>query len=161
MTICLIIFGIVTAIIDYNRIQNNESPLFMIRITNERHSGRVDYIGLGYRMRKIPIDNTHLLDINYTRFGFWFYTWELTRALNFTVIIPTDPCDQALERFYEDDSYYYYFTCYMSRGIYIEFNNGRRYNIRYALENSIITIQEFEEYFVNNNQSLIFIKMER
>lgn len=63
-----------------------------------------------------------------------------------TIIDKSDPntsCASAIEYYYEDNEYKYYFTCIKSPNIYIKIDN-EEYNIKYALNNHIVTIEELE-----------------
>lgn len=53
-------------------------------------------------------------------------------------------CAQAIEYFYEDDNYRYYFTCIMSNSIYVIINK-QEYLLVEALNNKIVTIEELEQ----------------
>lgn len=63
-----------------------------------------------------------------------------------TIIDKSDPdasCASAIEYYYEDKEYKYYFTCIKSPSIYVKIND-KEYNIKYALNNHIVTIKELE-----------------
>ena len=65
---------------------------------------------------------------------------------NITIIDKSDPdasCASAIEYYYEDNEYKYYFTCIKSPSIYVKIND-KEYNIKYALNNHIVTIKELE-----------------
>jgi len=51
-------------------------------------------------------------------------------------------CDQALEKFYEDDKYTYSFPCVQSSSTYVKFENGNKMLITDALEAKKVTIDE-------------------
>ncbi len=53
-------------------------------------------------------------------------------------------CPQAIEYYYEDNNYKYYFTCVISGSIFVKIDN-QEYNIKYALNNKIITMDELIE----------------
>lgn len=50
-------------------------------------------------------------------------------------------CAEAIEYYYEDSNYKYYFTCIKSHSIIVTVN-GSEYNIKEALENKIVTMDE-------------------
>lgn len=50
-------------------------------------------------------------------------------------------CAQALDYYYKDNEYEYYFTCKKSNSVYI-IKDGKEYTIKYALNNNIVTMQE-------------------
>lgn len=56
----------------------------------------------------------------------------------------SDNCPQAIEYYYEDNNYKYYFTCVISGSIFVKVDN-QEYNIKYALNNKIVTMDELIE----------------
>ena len=56
----------------------------------------------------------------------------------------SDNCPQAIEYYYEDNNYRYYFTCVISCSIFVKIDN-QEYNIKYALNNKIVTMDELIE----------------
>lgn len=56
----------------------------------------------------------------------------------------SDNCQQAIEYYYEDNNYRYYFTCVISGSIFVKIDN-QEYNIKYALNNKIVTMDELIE----------------
>ncbi len=56
----------------------------------------------------------------------------------------SDNCPQAIEYYYEDNNYRYYFTCVISGSIFVKIDN-QEYNIKYALNNKIVTMDELIE----------------
>lgn len=56
----------------------------------------------------------------------------------------SDYCAQAIEYYYEDDNYHYYFTCIKSSSVYV-IKDGKEYTIKYALNNNIVTMNELIE----------------
>ena len=52
-------------------------------------------------------------------------------------------CAQAIEYFYEDANYRYYFTCIKSNSMYVIINDNE-YKLVDALQNGIVTIKELE-----------------
>lgn len=55
----------------------------------------------------------------------------------------SDNCAEAIEYYYEDDNYKYYFTCIKSPNVFVLIN-GKKYNIKEALNNNIVTMEELE-----------------
>ncbi len=65
---------------------------------------------------------------------------EIISIINdFEIINETYVCDMALENIYEDDNYKYYLSCIMSDTLFIKFNNGKKYTIKEALNNNLVT----------------------
>ena len=50
-------------------------------------------------------------------------------------------CAQAIEYYYQDNAYKYYFTCIKSNSVFV-IKDGKEYTIQYALNNNIVTMQE-------------------
>ena len=58
---------------------------------------------------------------------------------------PNELCAQAIDYFYEDDNYKYYFTCIKSNSIYIKVENSNvEYSLRDALTEGIVNIRQLE-----------------
>lgn len=53
-------------------------------------------------------------------------------------------CPQAIEYYYEDSEYKYYFTCIISGSIFVKVD-GVEYNIKTALNNKIVTMNDLIE----------------
>ena len=53
-------------------------------------------------------------------------------------------CPQAIEYYYEDNNHKYYFTCIISGSIFVKIDN-QEYNIKDALNNKIVTMDELIE----------------
>ena len=52
-------------------------------------------------------------------------------------------CASAIEYYYEDNNYKYYFTCIKSGNIFV-IVDGKKYNIKEALNNKVVTMAELE-----------------
>ena len=52
-------------------------------------------------------------------------------------------CASAIEYYYEDNNYKYYFTCIKSGSIFV-IVDGKKYNIKEALNNKVVTMAELE-----------------
>lgn len=50
-------------------------------------------------------------------------------------------CAQAIEYYYQDNAYKYYFTCIKSNSVFV-IKDSKEYTIKYALNNNIVTMQE-------------------
>lgn len=50
-------------------------------------------------------------------------------------------CAQAIEYYYQDNAYKYYFTCIKSNSVFV-IKDGKEYTIKYALNNNVVTMQE-------------------
>ncbi|MBE6677412.1 MAG: hypothetical protein E7597_01275 [Ruminococcaceae bacterium] len=57
--------------------------------------------------------------------------------------------DDALEFFYEDDDYHYYFPCIMSRYITVHYSDGTSENVKNAFVTGIVTIADLDSYDID------------
>ncbi len=173
--ITTIIIGIIVsvssifAIIDYNLVKDDKMPIFMVLLDG---SDDAEYIGLGYRM---TLNNgiSHkagILPNSKIDFKSWFYLFGIEKGndqSDISVIGIIDrveqeqlPCAEALEYFYDDSEYIYYFNCIKQDKILIEYSDGTtksfdevfpyditindldNYNIEYIKEEKKSTIGE-------------------
>ena len=79
-----------------------------------------------------------------------YYTPPTEIKMNFTIIDNTEVCDQALEKFYEDDKYEYYFPCIKSGNVLIHFGkyfSGEEMQmpVKEALTKKYVTIEQLQE----------------
>ncbi len=56
------------------------------------------------------------------------------------------PCADALEKFYEDDNYEYYFNCIKSEHIIVEYENGYKEDIKSAFKYGTVTLGDLERF---------------
>lgn len=63
-----------------------------------------------------------------------------------TIDIPTFACAQALEKFYEDENYEYYFSCIKGSYIVVIYSDNTEEPVSEALKKGTITIKDLEEY---------------
>ena len=85
--------------------------------------------------------------------------WMSKHNYKLEIIDETESCDTALELFYENELYEYYFDCIKSDYIYARINDGEKYLVKELLTNNptdyIISIDRFER------AGLDFIKKEK
>ena len=68
----IIALGIIFFIFDYNRVKNNETPIFCINSATYRDGGSKEYLGLGY----IVIDFNRTNGYDVMKIGTWFMNYE-------------------------------------------------------------------------------------
>ena len=85
--------------------------------------------------------------------------WMSKHNYNLEIIDETESCDTALELFYENELYEYYFECIKSDNVYAKINDGEKYLVKELLKNNptdyVISIDRFER------AGLDFIKKEK
>ena len=74
--------------------------------------------------------------------------WMSKRNYKLEIIDESETCDEALEKFYENELYEYYFSCIKSDYVYARINNGEKYLVKDLLNNNptdyIVSIDRFE-----------------
>ena len=68
----IIMLGVIFFIVDYNRVKNNEKPIFCILKQEVNDGGTKIYLGLGYKV----IDFNTLSGFNKTKIGSYFMNYE-------------------------------------------------------------------------------------
>ena len=77
---------------------------------------------------------------------------ELVDAIGneYTQLIPhREVCAEALEQFYEDENYTYYWNCIKNKHMIVEYNDGTNELISDALKNKHIDIQILDKFNIN------------
>jgi hypothetical protein len=64
---------------------------------------------------------------------------------SFVIVDETKNCAEALELFYSDDYYDYYFPCIQSNTVFIKLINDKKITVKDALANNIVTINELKD----------------
>ena len=81
--------------------------------------------------------------ITRTEFGKVLEIVDTTKDIkNFT-------CDEALEGFYEDDKYNYFYSCMKGKYMIVRYESGYEETIEEALRYGSITINDLEEYDIS------------
>lgn len=62
---------------------------------------------------------------------------------------PNTSCAQAIDIFYEDSNYKYYYNCLKSQNIIVEYTNGTKENIKIALKNKHIKITDLDNHNIH------------
>ena len=86
--------------------------------------------------------------------GKWVRVVETTNSKIKSIIDKTKEindfsCDSALEKFYEDDNYNYFFNCIKGEYMIVEYKDGSKETIEEALKNQNITIYDLDLYEID------------
>ena len=101
----------------------------------------------------IPIIVVVVLCFGFYKIGSRFYDnnlddWMSKHNYKLEIIDETESCDTALELFYENELYEYYFDCIKSDYVYARINDGEKYLVKKLLTNNptdyVISIDRFE-----------------
>lgn len=125
-------------ILDYLIVTNfKKTPILSLR---RKDNLNYVYITPFYRVWKCWDNTIHIDDSNFSCPG---------PIHNFTIVDETDICAQALELFYNDDKYDYYFTCIKSSTTFVKFDNGQKITVVDALNKGLVSIEELTEAGLN------------
>lgn len=121
-------------------------PIFVIRGNIYIDGGSVEYYGLGYKVLQCKtLSGDNSIKIGLYNMKYSCNTNSSLSNTNFIIIDETKVCAEALELFYTDDYYNYYFPCIQSEYIYIKYDNGYKALVKEALMNNLVTIQQLED----------------
>lgn len=67
---------------------------------------------------------------------------EITKKNQIEIIDATYSCNQIKEKFYEDDTYIYYYPCQKSSSVFVKFSNNNKLLVTDALKEEKVTINE-------------------
>jgi len=146
--ILFIVLAIVLYIvIDLVFIFNFNRPLFVIHAKTP-----YTYIGLFYNTYNCP--EYSIVQIKPK--GSKFYcsipngtTGNVSMIIDTTKNINDFVCAEALEQFYEDDEYQYYYSCIKSKYIIVKYDNGYEEAVSNALKRGTIKIEDLDAYGIN------------
>lgn len=139
----IIIFGIVTGIHDYNRIEKNMNPIFCIKLEDEKNLNQTCW-GLGYKIQQEINPPSDQPFRKTQEFGSWFakklkfeYDRGNRRLVEFKRV---HLCIDDIKLYYTDDEgTKYYFNCLEE--VTINFDD-EAISLKKALEKNKITIDE-------------------
>jgi len=148
IAISVVLFGL-----NYSFCKKSEKPLLVFKTVQyeEGDNHIVEYYSLGYKVI--------IKEQGWIKEGSMKPLWEKTMPdVKFIVLDETgDNCISGKTYFYEDNYYQYYFNC--NRKIKIQMN-GKTYDVRSALEDHLITIEELREKITFNKESKVPFTME-
>lgn len=109
----IFLFAVVSWVIDYIRISNDQTPIFVIS-DHDKNNSKIYYYGLGY---KIAVSTKYVGD--YKEFGSWFYNWkeedirplDIMETISSVEIVKTEECNDKLEIYYTEETKKIYTHC--------------------------------------------------
>lgn len=101
------------------------------------------------------IDKSRMANNKPVIFSTWGYQYappevlgEIVKITDRTVIESLE-CADALEKFYEDSEYEYYFNCIKSEYIIVEYENGYKENVKSALQSGNATLEDLKRFNIS------------
>ncbi len=136
----IIIFLIV---VDLVSIFTNNKPIFAIRKNDNVYRG-IFYDT--YNCQEFAVPQIKLKGTKFSCTIEGIDSYNTIKIVDKTLNINNFSCAEALEQFYEDDSYIYYWNCLKNEYMVVEYNDGNEELISTALEKGIITINDLDNY---------------
>lgn len=140
-------------IIDIFCIFTINRPLFAYKVNNENL-----YKGIFYNVYNCDEYSKPQIKMKGSKFSCSFNNKnlkEIKEIVDKSKTVEDFACAQALEKFYEDDTYIYYWSCIKNSYIIVKYNNGQEEYVSDALNNGDITINDLDLYNIK------YIKQEK
>jgi len=107
--------------------------------------GTTSSTGYIRKMKKTDEGENYYLTF-YSTFGI---NSKIKNIIDKTKEIKDFSCDSALEKFYEDDNYNYFFNCIKGEYMIVGYKDGSKETIEEALKNKNITISDLDLYEID------------
>lgn len=143
----IVIILVLLFIIDLAWIFTFHKPLFGVQARQP-----YTYTGIFYNVYNCPEYPMAQIKSKGTKFGCAISRSELgkvIRIIDTTKDIKGFACAEALEEFYEDDNYQYYYSCIKGKYILVEYESGYRETVAEALKYGAITISDLDSDDIN------------
>ena len=149
-----IIIGIVaifsfTIIIDLICIFTINRPLFVV---SEDYGEYAIYKGIFFNTYNCPEYSIPQIKWKTSKFNCASMKTDLGKVIDIidkTKTIKDFACAEALEGFYEDETYEYYYSCIKSKYIVVKYENGYEETVKDALKYGTIKISDLDKYNIS------------
>lgn len=78
--VIILLFGIITGVVDYGRTKDNKPPIFTVKLSDGK-TGKITYLGIGYKVVGywgVSINEPFEQNIS-LKFGSWFMKFEIPK----------------------------------------------------------------------------------
>lgn len=143
LKIIFVIIGVIFVcfILDFICLFTMKRPLFAVKNSTST------YKGLFYDTYNCPEFSTPQIKLKGTKFTCNINKLKIDKIIDYTLINVN--CAEALESFYEDDDYVYYWECIKNRYMIVRYENGYQETIEDALKHKNITIKDLDNYNIS------------
>ena len=144
LVLCIIVLCI---IVDLAFIFTINRPLFAVPVRQP-----YTYTGIFYNTYNCPEYSMPQIKSKGVKFACGITRTEFSKVLEIvdtTKDIKNFTCAEALEGFYEDDKYNYFYSCMKSKYMIVRYESGYEETIEEALRDGSITINDLEEYDIS------------
>lgn len=155
--ISVFIVGIIAKYYDSARVRTGHEPKLVLKIVS-KDGEKITYWGLGYKVVRYPsVSPSEPYKNNRgVKMGNWFMSYnkndndyQIKEIIDTTKEIKNFSCAEALEEFYSDDEYTYYFDCIKSSYVLVRYTNGIQLSISKSLKYGYITIKDLDKYQID------------
>lgn len=143
----IIIVIIICIVVDFICIFTMNRPLFGIQVRQP-----YTYTGLFYNVYNCPEYPMAQIKSKKTKFSCAISRTEIGKVIDIvdeTKDMKDFACAEALEGFYEDDNYQYFFSCIKGKYIVVKYESGFQETVKDALKYGTITIDDLEHYGIS------------
>lgn len=155
----LFIFGIYSKYVDSARVRTGHEPKLTIKIVSN-NGDKITYWGLGYKVIRYPSVSPKEPYKNNrgVKMGSWFMNYKIPNDNDNLVIkeikdltknMISFSCAEALDKFYEDDNYEYYYNCLKSKYIVVIYEDNSEETVKDALKKGHIKISDLDNYKID------------
>ena len=145
LKIFLIIIGIIILlfIIDIICIFTINRPILAIKDDNNVYKG-IFYNT--YNCAEYAVPQIKLKGTKFTCTEIKFQIGKVIEIVDTTKDIENFTCAEALEQFYEDEKYRYYYSCIKNKYVIVKYENGYEETVANALKYGTINIEDLDTY---------------
>lgn len=143
ITIGLLILVAIILIIDFASIFIINRPLLAVKARQP-----YTYTGIFYNVYNCPEYPIPQIKSKKSKFSCNVETTSIKKVkeiVDTTKYIKNFACAEALEQFYEDNEYKYYYNCIKSKYVKVKYENGYEETVEEALKNGIINIKDLDK----------------
>lgn len=143
----IISFIFISIIIDLVCIFTINRPIFAIKVRTP-----YTYIGIFYDTYNCPEYSIPQIKAKGTKFScsnVMVDIGDVVEIIDTTKDIKDFACAEALEKFYSDDNYAYYWNCIKNKYMIVRYESGFEETISSALKNGTITISDLDRYGIS------------
>jgi len=155
----LFIFGIYSNYVDSARVRTGHEPKLTIKMVSN-NGDKITYWGLGYKVIRYPSvsPNEPYKNSRGVKMGSWFMTYKIPNDNDNLVIkeikdltktMIAFSCAEALDKFYEDENYEYYYNCLKSKYIVVIYEDNSEETVKDALKKGHIKISDLDNYKID------------
>ena len=159
LLLILFVFGIFFKYVDTARVRTGHEPKLTIKLIS-KNGNKVTYWGLGYKVIRYPSvsPDEPYKNNRGVKMGTWFMNYKIPNENTKYVIKEIKDltknmlifsCAEAIDKFYEDENYEYYYDCLKSKYIIVIYEDNSEEIVKDALKKGHIKISDLDRYQID------------